>query len=39
MQKDMILGHPLGYLEAIVDFALDRDDLREDFLKILKSRV
>jgi UTP--glucose-1-phosphate uridylyltransferase len=30
------VGNKLGYLEATVEFALRRDDLRDDFLKYLK---
>ena len=32
-------GNKLGFLEATVDFALRRDDLREEFLKILKKKL
>ncbi len=32
-------GSKLGFLEATVDFALMREDLREPFLEIIKSRV
>lgn len=33
------VGNKLGYLEATVDFALAREDLREEFLKILENKV
>lgn len=33
------VGDRLGFLEATVDFALKRDDLKEDFLKYLKSVI
>lgn len=29
------VGNPLGYLEAIIDFALDSDDLKEEFKELL----
>lgn len=32
-------GDKLGFLKAIVDVALDRDDLKDDFKKFLESRV
>ena len=32
-------GNKLGFLEATVDFALMRDDLREPFLRFLKRKV
>ena len=32
-------GNKLGFLQATVDFALMREDLREPFLKFLKKRV
>lgn len=32
-------GNKLGFLEATVDFALMREDLREPFLKFLKKRL
>ncbi len=32
-------GNKLGFLEATVDFALMRDDLREPFLKFLKEKL
>jgi UTP--glucose-1-phosphate uridylyltransferase len=32
-------GNPLGFLEAVVDFALSRDDIKDDFVKILKARL
>ena len=30
------VGDKLGFLEATVDFALKRDELRDDFMKYLK---
>lgn len=33
------VGNKLGFLEATVEFALRRDDLKEDFLKYLKKIV
>lgn len=33
------VGDKLGFLEATVDFALKRDDLRDDFIDFLKSKV
>ena len=33
------VGNKLGYLEATVDFALNRDDLKEDFFQLLKEKV
>lgn len=32
------IGSKLGYIESIIDFALDRDDLREGMLKLLESK-
>lgn len=32
-------GYLLGYLEAVVDFALHRDDIKDDFLALLKEKV
>jgi UTP--glucose-1-phosphate uridylyltransferase len=32
-------GDPLNYLKATVEIALSRDDLREDFLKYLSTRI
>ncbi len=32
-------GNKLGYLETIVDFALNREDLRDDFMNYLKKIV
>ncbi|MCT4591852.1 MAG: UTP--glucose-1-phosphate uridylyltransferase GalU [Candidatus Gracilibacteria bacterium] len=32
-------GSKIGFLEAIVDSALDREDLRDDFIKYIKSRI
>lgn len=33
------VGNKVGYLEATVDFALARDDLRAEFIKILEKKV
>ncbi|MBN2328603.1 MAG: UTP--glucose-1-phosphate uridylyltransferase GalU [Candidatus Omnitrophica bacterium] len=33
------IGNRLDYLKTMVEFALNRDDLREDFLKFLQSEV
>ena len=33
------VGDKLGFLEATVDFALDREDLKEAFAAYLKDRV
>lgn len=33
------IGSRMGYLEALIDFALKREDLREDTLKLLKDKV
>ncbi|MCR5350147.1 MAG: UTP--glucose-1-phosphate uridylyltransferase [Acholeplasmatales bacterium] len=33
------LGSKRGFLEATVDFALDRDDLKDDMIKIIKDRA
>lgn len=32
-------GDKLGYVQAVVEFALDRDDIGEDFLKFLTERL
>ncbi|MDH4466699.1 MAG: UTP--glucose-1-phosphate uridylyltransferase [Bacteriovoracaceae bacterium] len=32
-------GQPVGYLEAVVDFALKDHELREDFIKVLQKRL
>lgn len=32
-------GNKLGYLEAVVDFALRRDDLKDEFTKYLKEKI
>ncbi|QQS38579.1 NTP transferase domain-containing protein [Candidatus Woesebacteria bacterium] len=37
--KWLTMGDPLNYLKATVEMALIRDDLRDDFLAYLKSRV
>lgn len=31
-------GNKLGYIEAIIDFALDREDLKEEILKMIKKK-
>lgn len=33
------VGDKLGFLEATVDFALKRDDLKDEFMEFLKSKV
>ena len=33
------IGNKLGYLEAIVDFALEREELKDDFQKYLKTVI
>lgn len=33
------IGSKMGYLEAVIDFALDRADLKEDLLSLLKSKL
>ena len=33
------VGNKMGYLEATVDFALQRDDLKDEFMKLLKEKV
>ncbi|MFV0288893.1 MAG: UTP--glucose-1-phosphate uridylyltransferase GalU [Mycoplasmatales bacterium] len=33
------IGDKLGYLKATVDFALQREDLKEEILKFLKTRI
>jgi UTP--glucose-1-phosphate uridylyltransferase len=33
------VGHCLGYLKATVDFALEREDVREPFLRYLRGKV
>jgi UTP--glucose-1-phosphate uridylyltransferase len=33
------VGHKLGFLEATVEFALKRDDLRDDFLEYLEKII
>ncbi|KJQ47580.1 putative uTP--glucose-1-phosphate uridylyltransferase [Mycoplasma mycoides subsp. mycoides] len=30
------IGNKLGYLEAFVDFALNRDDTKNEFIKLVK---
>lgn len=32
------IGSKLGYIESIIDFALDREDLREGMIKLLESK-
>lgn len=32
-------GSKIGYLDAILDFGLEREDLKEDFLNLLKSKI
>ena len=31
-------GNKIGYLEAILDYALEREDIKEEFLKMLKEK-
>jgi UTP--glucose-1-phosphate uridylyltransferase len=33
------VGNKLGYLEATVDFALAREDLKDEFMELLKKKV
>ena len=33
------VGDKLGFLEATIDFALKRNDLKEEFLKILRNKI
>lgn len=33
------VGSKIGYLEATIDYALKRDDLREGFIKLVKERI
>lgn len=33
------IGNALGYLEAIIDFALLREDLNKDFINFLKTKI
>ena len=33
------VGDKLGYLEAVVEYALRRDDLKDNFLKFLKEKI
>ncbi len=33
------VGKKIGFLEANIDFALNRDDLREEFIEMLKKKV
>jgi UTP--glucose-1-phosphate uridylyltransferase len=33
------VGNKMGYLEATVDFALARDDLKDEFMELLKKKV
>ncbi len=32
-------GTPLKYLDAVIDYALKREDIKNDFLKILKQKI
>ena len=32
-------GDPLNYLKATVEFALSRDDLRDDFVSYIQKRI
>ena len=32
-------GQPLGFLKAVIDFALEREELREDLLKYIKTKI
>ncbi|EEP60651.1 UTP-glucose-1-phosphate uridylyltransferase, partial [Sulfurihydrogenibium yellowstonense SS-5] len=31
-------GNKLGYIEAIIDFALDRQDLKDEVFKMIKEK-
>lgn len=33
------IGDKLGYLKATVDFALEREDLKDEFVKFIKTRI
>ena len=33
------VGSKIGYLEATIDYALSRKDLREDFISLIKQRI
>ena len=33
------VGKKIGFLEANIDFALNREDLREEFIEMLKKKV
>ena len=33
------IGSKIGFLKATVDFALQRDDLKEPFMEFLKEKV
>ena len=33
------IGNQLGYLKANVDFALDREDVKDEFYEYLKQKV
>jgi UTP--glucose-1-phosphate uridylyltransferase len=33
------VGSKIGYLEAIIDFALQRDDIKEDVKTLLKAKT
>jgi len=37
--KSYDIGEKLGYLKTIVEFAIERDDFREDFVQFLKETV
>lgn len=39
MGKRYDVGSKIGYLEATIDYALKRDDLREGFIKLIKERI
>lgn len=39
MGKRYDVGSKIGYLEATIDYALKRDDLREGFIKLVKERI
>ena len=39
MKRYMPMTFKLGFLEATVDFALKKPELRDEFLKFIKSKV
>jgi len=33
------IGSRVGYFEALIDFAIKRDDLKEEIIQILKNKI